>query len=119
MKRIVLILMLAVCFTACKKDDNSVNVTGKWLGSYKGNQDNGVLDVNIDASGKVTGSAFSSKYLVTDNFTGTVSGDGSFTGTTGGGAKFTGKFDEKTASGTWDNTISGIKITGTWTGVKN
>lgn len=119
MKRIVLLLLLAVSFTACKKDDENVNVTGNWLGSYTGDKDNGVLEVSIDASGKLTGTAFSSKYLDTDNLTGTVSGTGSFTGTTTGGAKFTGKFDSKSASGTWENTISGVKITGKWTGIKD
>ena len=54
-----------ITFSCSSNDDNDVQASkfqGTWIGTYSGDDDYGTWTANIDAEGKVTGTAVTSVY---------------------------------------------------------
>lgn len=127
MKKTIWILLLSFFFVGCSKDDdNDVNTSayaGVWLGTYSGDDDNGIWQVTISNTGEVNGTASSYVFEEQYSLSGTVTEAGVMNLTVGNassGSTFVGQLDAEngTGSGTWVNNVVDPPINGTWIGVK-
>lgn len=127
MKYLVVILTAVFMLSCSSDDDNSTNSTaipteivGNWSGTFSGD-DNGSWNINVSTTGIVSGSGYSTTFLESYVFDGTVNSSGSITATVGTadtGATFVGVLNTNgTCSGTWDN--QDLVMNGTWQGSKN
>lgn len=118
----LLLMLLFFSITSCSKDDENstkpLDLSGSWSGTFTGDV-SGTWKATISEGGIVTGTAMVTSPSIQSNLNGNVSSDGKFTatvGTTSLGYNFDGQLNEKSGSGTWEN--SSKTQSGTWSGKK-